>query len=323
MDWSGAAVAAGRIAGAAAGAHSATTRAADVLRELHTLIPYTGTTLGAWDPALRRHHTVAGSGYLDQTAEDLNSEVFLADKLGQVVLGRGVPTRWRDLPFAPQSSPFFQQTLAPCGFSEGMAAPLFAQDGSYVGLLNVNTDSARHPDDPAVEMVRLLSARFADVVRALVDAAGESRPGQGARPEHRVAVSAAGDCTSLEPDWAPSPELQAALGRQVPDAGERFLVWEHGERRPWHVVVEPGGPALPAIARVTNAPVPGGLSRRELQVLGGVADGLTNAEVAAVLHSSPRTVSTHVEHILAKLGVRTRTEAAARAHREGLHLREA
>ena len=42
-----------------------------------------------------------------------------------------------------------------------------------------------------------------------------------------------------------------------------------------------------------------------------ITEGLTNAEIAAELSVSPKTVSAHVEHILAKLGVARRTEVAA------------
>ncbi|HEY2917103.1 MAG TPA: AAA family ATPase [Candidatus Limnocylindrales bacterium] len=61
-----------------------------------------------------------------------------------------------------------------------------------------------------------------------------------------------------------------------------------------------------------------GLSARELEVLDLLVAGLTNREIAGRLFVSPKTVSTHVEHILAKLGVSRRTEAAAIAHRLGL-----
>jgi DNA-binding NarL/FixJ family response regulator len=53
------------------------------------------------------------------------------------------------------------------------------------------------------------------------------------------------------------------------------------------------------------------LTVREFQVARLIADGLTNAEIAAELVVSPKTVSAHVEHILAKLGVSRRTEIAA------------
>lgn len=56
-----------------------------------------------------------------------------------------------------------------------------------------------------------------------------------------------------------------------------------------------------------------GLTRREAEVLAWVAEGKTNAEVATILGLSPRTVQKHLEHIYLKLGVETRTAAAAHA----------
>jgi DNA-binding CsgD family transcriptional regulator len=53
------------------------------------------------------------------------------------------------------------------------------------------------------------------------------------------------------------------------------------------------------------------LTARELEVARLIAQGLTNAEIGEELSVSPRTVSAHVEHILAKLGVSRRTEIAA------------
>jgi DNA-binding CsgD family transcriptional regulator len=60
------------------------------------------------------------------------------------------------------------------------------------------------------------------------------------------------------------------------------------------------------------------LSVRELDVLRQLVAGRTNAEIGAALFISPRTATTHVSHILAKLGVASRTEAAAWAIRHGL-----
>jgi DNA-binding CsgD family transcriptional regulator len=56
-----------------------------------------------------------------------------------------------------------------------------------------------------------------------------------------------------------------------------------------------------------------GLSSREAEVLVWAAAGKTNPAIAALLHISPRTVQTHLERVYRKLGVQTRTAAAARA----------
>ena len=63
---------------------------------------------------------------------------------------------------------------------------------------------------------------------------------------------------------------------------------------------------------------PFGLTPRERQVLTALAEGATNREIAANLFMAEKTASVHVSRILAKLGVRSRTEAAAVAHRLNL-----
>jgi DNA-binding CsgD family transcriptional regulator len=63
---------------------------------------------------------------------------------------------------------------------------------------------------------------------------------------------------------------------------------------------------------------PFGLTPRERQVLALLADGRTNREIGQTLYMAEKTASVHVSRILSKLDVRSRTEAAALAHRVGL-----
>ena len=70
--------------------------------------------------------------------------------------------------------------------------------------------------------------------------------------------------------------------------------------------------------RATPADARRGLTDREHEVLGLLADGLRQEEIAARLVISKKTVGTHIEHILGKLGVRSRAEAVAAAYRHSL-----
>jgi DNA-binding CsgD family transcriptional regulator len=74
-----------------------------------------------------------------------------------------------------------------------------------------------------------------------------------------------------------------------------------------------GVKGLPRGPRASTSAHPASLTEREAEVLHLLAEGLRNAEIASRLYLSPKTVSHHVSAILAKLGVRTRTEAARAA----------
>jgi len=63
----------------------------------------------------------------------------------------------------------------------------------------------------------------------------------------------------------------------------------------------------------------GSLTRRELQVLRLLAEGLGQPAIARELVITPKTVSTHIQRILAKLGVHNQAQAVAAAYRLGLN----
>ena len=100
-------------------------------------------------------------------------------------------------------------------------------------------------------------------------------------------------------------ELLTAL--RAAAAGES--VWTRDELR--RVT---GALATPRLAADVEVP----LTQRESEVLRQLAYGLTNKEIAAALHISYETVKEHVQHILRKIGVSDRTQAAVWAVRKQL-----
>jgi DNA-binding NarL/FixJ family response regulator len=81
--------------------------------------------------------------------------------------------------------------------------------------------------------------------------------------------------------------------------------------------------ATPTEAAATStearaAPAPDGLTQREVEILGLIAGGLNNSEIAAQLFLSSHTIKTHINRIFAKTGSRDRAAAIGYAHRHNI-----
>lgn len=110
-----------------------------------------------------------------------------------------------------------------------------------------------------------------------------------------------------------------ALATSDLDAARFF--WLHGGAEWIRVRIErsPGPTREPSAVVTVARELPAfGLTHRELDVLTLMAGGFHNRQIAERLHASARTISTHVEHILTKLGQRSRAGAAAMAVDRGL-----
>jgi len=124
--------------------------------------------------------------------------------------------------------------------------------------------------------------------------------------------AAAGDALALAVQLA-APESYA---RAFLDAGERIVALLATVRRAApafvdRLLADAGLPGRPA--HIAAQPLVEPLSERELEVLGLIAAGLSNTQVADRLVIALGTVKRHVNHIYGKLGVQSRTQAVARA----------
>ena len=175
-------------------------------------------------------------------------------------------------------------------------AALFSQAGfavQAVGSGEEALDAARR-DAPSVVILEIPVGSLSgyEVCRSLREASGRELPivfvtGARTEPYDAVAGFLVGADDYIVKPYAPD-ELLARVRR----------------------LVERSRPIVPSVAeRLTN---------RELEILQLLAEGLAQAQIAEQLVISPKTVGSHIEHILAKLGVRSRAQAVAVAYREEL-----
>jgi DNA-binding CsgD family transcriptional regulator/tetratricopeptide (TPR) repeat protein len=172
-------------------------------------------------------------------------------------------------------------------------------------LLTANAELTRAQGEPDPEAWAAAAQAWADALRPYPEAQARWREAEAyvAAGDREAAAVAAGlglrTARALGSAWLIA-ELEGLAARA------RLRI-DGDEERP-----EDG------VGGSSSADEPFGLTPRERQVLALVARGATNREIGAELYMAEKTASVHVSRILAKLEVRTRTEAAAVAHRHGL-----
>jgi DNA-binding CsgD family transcriptional regulator len=318
------------VSGIAAAPGTLAERAEALLAQVQRVVRFDAGWIALLPPDQDSHVPLARSGYDERVCGHLDSPGVLADA-ELVGLSRSRrPIRARDMPFPPSEVAGWAEYMEPAGFRDGVSAGLFTSAGRYLGLLSLHTRVADQVSDAARDLLGVLATSIAsglDPLRSLAVIAGLVHQAAGG-----IAVAPSGAALPLPglPGHrllAPGSDVLAAATVQLAEGGPHasFLArLSQPEDTETHarVTVMAAPPELQVFAAAVVLVSPAGdlhgLSHRELQVLGLLVTGASNAQIAGVLGIAGRTVEVHVDHVRTKLAAPSRTTAAARALRLGL-----
>jgi DNA-binding NarL/FixJ family response regulator len=194
---------------------------------------------------------------------------------------------------------------------EGLRTFLSLQDGiEVVGEAGDGEAAVREAE------IRRPDVILMDLVMPRLDGVGAMRELRRRMPACRVIV-----LTSYAQDDRLLPAIQAgAAGYLLKDAEPREIARAVRAAHAGEALLAPAIAArlVAAIAQPAGERPTQRLTPREREVLALIGRGLPNKRIARELGVSEKTVKTHVGHVLAKLGVTDRTQAALHAVREGL-----
>jgi len=201
---------------------------------------------------------------------------------------------------------------------------------SYLGLIQIDRKhrlEAANALAEALALYRQIAAteRIVDVFRRIAVLA-QVRGEPHAAVRLLSAASAIGGRTGAVQALPERAAYERAIdaARRVLSDGDYHAAWAAGQRLSLTDALAEANACLgsgrgtPPVDRAVPAPLIVELSKREVEVLRRMADGLGNQEIADGLFLSHRTVSHHVSSILSKLRVESRTAAVAYAIRNGL-----
>lgn len=292
-----------------------------ILERLRDIIHADAAAIFAWNPAAHRHVLVSNLDYTQPTLDGL-SDPYADTDPHRRMLSTHQPLRIEDLPYDYRDTEMYQNVIAPMGFRDGMTTCLFAADGRYVGMVHMSS-STRGSFQP----------RHPTLLNAIAPSIGKlctlGRPrGFAASHGSRAAFVARTGCVQLIDETttlavATDPRFTTTVTTFLNSGDESVVgLWLSTNSRLRVRLDRVDEPLLDshAVAFVTETDVhlPYGLTEREIDVLTGIARGLSNQQIASSHAVSFRTTTTHVERILNKLGERSRTGAAIRAVNEGL-----
>ena len=194
---------------------------------------------------------------------------------------------------------------------EGLRTCLELQDGIAVAGEAADGEQAIMQAEALLPDVVLM-----DLVMPRLDGVGAMRELRRRLPQTRVIV-----LTSFAEDERLLPAIQAgAAGYLLKNVAPAELARAVRAAHAGEALLDPviAARLVDAIAQPAGEPAPERLTAREQEVLALIARGYSNKRIARELGIAEKTVKTHVGHVLAKLGVTDRTQAAVHAVRMGL-----
>lgn len=307
-------------------------RAQALLDELQQHLPFDGAWMALAEPDGSGYTSVASTD-LDETSVRYLSGPQMARDIELTGADRNrPPTSLSDLPYRAHDLRTWTECLLPAGYREALSVALFEVGGRRVGFMTVLFCNAEPPSRQLRREFAALIPNLAsgiDPIRSVAASAvfvHEARAGVVLLPTQGIARLPGLPDDDLLTEG--SPLLDAA--RDVIDERRTYatFLWpRNGDDVPGGFVRVTILACERDLETVTCGVVvlsPArhlrGLTPRELEVLGHVVEGCSNAEIARALVVSPRTIAAHLEHILAKLDATSRALAAVRAEREGLYV---
>lgn len=275
---------------------------------------FDASLLTVMDPSDPGHHRpVAGGGYSQSVVQHMTSEYVARCPGYAYATTAGVAARVCDTPFDFRETRTYQEHLGPSGFNEGVTLYLDIPWAGTNGMLAMSSTS-RNPMTAETRLgLTILGPELATVAAGPTeDVFDDVRDGDllsEVRPDGHI-VWLSGDPSACELPVESVLDLaryvrvsrrhRAAVFRR-----DRAGIWWHLAGVQRHTTHHPGR----VVVHLTQRSPGGGLTPREIDVLQLVAQGQTNSEIAAELVISLRTVKSHVEALLLKLG---------QTHRAGL-----
>lgn len=299
---------------------------ATVLEPLRAIAPFDAAMISVRDPLTGAHRPIVVDGYDSAMVRYVNSGFLSCSGYRRAHLTRRA-LRVCDMPEF-RGTQTYRGYLEPRGFREGVALVLRSggPEGSLTGMLALSFAGPQGLDDDvrdALESVAPALARLTDVrltptwlrsffapssVAAVIDAQGTP--------------TAIPDALGVSAGAIPGALL--AVVRDFLRGGRALLRGYHEDEAGWQrvqIVRVPAawlGPEPRALIMLESATLPHQLTPRELDVLTLIAAGMRNREVGERLSTSPRTVGSHIEHLLLKTGLQTRAGLAAEAVDQGI-----